>query len=218
MDIYCGNCGQRNETSARFCEKCGQTIVHDRPSMIVSPPRKRSWLAKLASVGASIAIICFFLPWVSVSCSTNPGIFTMPATTVSGYQIASGNFPLVDNLNNLGGLFGGISGLDSTGVSDSISTYLNGETSSPAVWLILLIGIIGLSTLIGGKKGGKIAIGIGILGIIALFVFGIKLGSINSQISISGFKVKTEAGLILEWLGFLFMTGMGITSILYDSE
>ena len=218
MAKYCGDCGKKNDASARFCERCGHSLAPIQPPPpLPFPPKQRSWISRVASIGALIAIVFFFLPWVSVSCSASS--LSMPSTTVSGYQIATGHIPLLDNLNSIGSYFGDSSlGMDTSGASDLVMNALNNKASSPAVWLILVIGGIGLFSLLGGKKGGKVAMIIGILGILSLIIFGIKISGINSQISISGFKIKTEAGLVFEWLGFLFMTGMGISSIFYDSE
>jgi hypothetical protein len=218
MDLYCGNCGKKNDPSAKFCESCGKSLSPIQPPIPRPvPPKRRSWISRTASIGAFITIAFFFLPWVSVSCSASS--LTMSATTVSGYQIASGHIPLLDNLSSLGTYFGGLgTGMDSSGVSNLVKNELNNQTSFPVVWLILGIGVIGLLSLVGGKKGGRIALGIGIVGVIALVILGIKISEINSQISTYGFEVGTESGLVFEWLGFLFMTGMGILSLIYDSN
>jgi hypothetical protein len=219
MDLYCGNCGTKNESSAQFCGNCGRPLPSNRSSF---PHKGRTWISKAASIGATIVIIFFFLPWVSVSCS----MLRMSVISVSGYQVASGH--MLDNLNStlgglgstLGGLgdLSGLGGMDTSGISDQVSKYLNNKTSVPAVWLILVIGVLGIFSLVGGKGGGKIALGVGVIGVIALIVLAVKISGINSQIAVSGFSIKTEGGLVMEWLGFLFMSGAGILSLMYDEN
>jgi hypothetical protein len=213
MDIFCGNCGAKNNSSYQFCENCG----HRLSSIQVPGPYKgRTWSSKIASIGAAIVLIFFFLPWASVSCSSS--MLSMSSLSVSGYQIASGNIPALKSLNDWGGYLGALGGMDTSGTSDLVKNALNNKTSSPAVWLIFVVGLVGLLSLLGGRSGGRIALGVGILGVIGLIIFGINLSGINSQINTFGFRAKTEFGLIAEWLGFLFMIGMGILSLLYDNQ
>ena len=220
MDIYCTECGAKNDASSQFCENCGKPL--DKLSASVpqvthplTQSRPRTWISKAASVGALIAILCFFLPWLSVSC-TAAG-YAVPSSTVSGSQIASGHIPLLDNIQDLSYYLGDY-GLSELGLGSSKTSDVASQVAHPAVWLILVIGLLGLLTLLGGKRGGKIAIVVGVLGIIALLIVGINISRLNSQISLYGFKVKTQAGLVFEWLAFLYLIGMGVLSQLYDSD
>jgi hypothetical protein len=225
MDIYCTNCGAKNDTSSQFCENCGSplTKLHSTAPPVtppLAPPRPRTWISKAGSVGALVAILGFFLPWLSVSCSAAG--FAVPSTTVSGSQIASGHIPMLDKIQSLGSYLGdyglGELGLGDLGLGSTGAGALTSQVAHPAVWLILVIGLLGLLPLLGGKRGGKIAIGVGALGVIALIIVGINIGSLNSQINMVGFKIKTQAGLVFEWLGFLYLMGMGVLSLLYDSD
>ncbi len=232
MDIYCINCGTKNDSSSQFCESCGTPLARAPAQPVYTPPappppKPRSWVSKVASIGAMVVVVFFFLPWVSVSCTAAQ--LGIPATSISGNQIATGHIPLVDNLSSLGGYLGdyglGSLGLGDLGLGDmglgthstsDLAAQLGGNMAYPAIWLILVIGLLGFASLVGGPRGGKIAIAVGALGIIALFIVGLKIGSINSQISMYGFKLKTELGLIFEWAGFIFLLVMGVLSQRYD--
>jgi len=211
MDIYCENCGSRNDASSQFCENCGYPIKPiEQASKTQSAPKSRSWISRMASIGASIVIIFFFLPWATVSCSSNLVSLPIPISA-SGYQIASGQYPLINDASSLYSL------LNSYGlISDSTEiSQLTQQISAPFIWLILICGIMGLLSLAGGRTGGTIALIAGIVGVIVLIVLGIKLSEINSQISLYGFKIRTEIGIVVEWLGFLFMILIGVLSLLF---
>ena len=79
--MFCSHCGFNNKENAKFCEKCGKPTKNPPPPV----PQKSSW-HKWASIGAALVVICFFLPWVSVS---GLGIQIISLT---GFQIASGPF------------------------------------------------------------------------------------------------------------------------------
>ena len=97
--MYCIHCGSQNRDGAKFCIECGQPLsqaqqptyaVEQAPQPVIAPgssPTTRSGVtarSRIAAIAALIAVIGFFLPWVTVSCGGEP------VMTVSGFQVAKG--------------------------------------------------------------------------------------------------------------------------------
>lgn len=75
--MFCTQCGTQNDDTNRFCTRCGQSLTPisqadraepvQRPSQVVSAHVTPGSL--IAVVASAIALIGFFLPWVSAACS-----------------------------------------------------------------------------------------------------------------------------------------------------
>jgi hypothetical protein len=79
--MFCSHCGFNNKETAKFCENCGKAMTE-----LPIPISKGSSWHKWASIGAALVVICFFLPWMSVS---GLGIQIISLT---GFEIASGTY------------------------------------------------------------------------------------------------------------------------------
>jgi double zinc ribbon protein len=82
----CSNCGKPNSSESRFCKHCAfnlaqsnkgtqpiaipKTIAPEREAGSEAPEDQRVFISP---AGAAIAVICFFLPWVEVSCNSLGG-------------------------------------------------------------------------------------------------------------------------------------------------
>lgn len=67
---YCSQCGAKNDEGARFCESCGKALAETKSHTVLSGSSAASLFQsltfgkKISFSGASIGLICFFLPWV----------------------------------------------------------------------------------------------------------------------------------------------------------
>lgn len=77
--MFCTNCGAQTEGATRFCTQCGKATV------TASPPQKIPLTKLLSGSGAGTALLCFFLPWITVSCQGMPLSFSF-----SGWALAVG--------------------------------------------------------------------------------------------------------------------------------
>lgn len=78
--MFCTACGVRIEGVSRFCVQCGQALT------AAPKPLQRTSLPKfLSGGGAGVALLCFFLPWITVSCQGMPLSFSF-----SGWTLAVG--------------------------------------------------------------------------------------------------------------------------------
>lgn len=77
---FCQGCGARLAEGSRFCVQCGQAFRVDGSG---APPRE-GFGRKLSLVGP-VALILFFLPWITVSCQ-----MTGFSVALSGWELANG--------------------------------------------------------------------------------------------------------------------------------
>lgn len=210
MTIYCGKYGHPNDPASKFCEVCGEPLTAknaEERSMVAEPQKSKKWISRLSSMVAGLIILFFFLPWVSVSC--NYSLLSSQKIKASGYQLASGDFPLINKATDITSL---VSGYDIG--SDQINE-IKSQASTPVLWMVLVLGIIGIFCLLGGKAGGAISLIVGFLGIIFLISLASKLSTLSSQIQMMGFKINTEPALVMEWLGFILLIVIGIIALIY---
>jgi hypothetical protein len=209
--MYCTYCGHPNPEGSKYCEDCGKLIDEQLsvPSATQVNGNHTGWIKRLTAIGGVIVILCFFLPWVLVSC-TALGINT--GIKASGYEIATGNYSLskqVNQLNQLGGLFGSSYGIDTT------SAY--GFTAYPALVLIPLLGAIGIYSLSGRRSGSVLAVITGVLGVLAMILFTIivnnKVGSQINSYGMGVFHFTYQIGYWGSWIGFLWLLITGMVSL-----
>lgn len=210
--MYCPNCGQPAPTSAQFCPECGNPLpVAAAPWVASGAPAPTlalplgDWLRRLPAIGAGIVIWCFFLPWVLVSCNTNLG-GRGGGLAASGYEIASGDYAALRNMQQgLGSMFGNPNAGASSGPTDSTG-------ARPALWLVLIIGAIGLLALNGRASGAAAALLAGLAGLLAMFVVAVNLLSYGQELSRQGLRLEFREGFWGTWLGFLWLTIAGAMS------
>lgn len=201
--MNCLNCGQTNSDSAKFCVACGRPLAAAAPIPIPvqsqSEPinAKPQWLKRLPTIGALIVILCFFFPWLMVSCSID--IFNLTegkGIKVSGYQIASRDFPEMPFGDTLQDLF------------DQTSSDL---FTMPTAYLTLLfifplMGLLGLFSLNGKLSGSIVAFFAGLLGIIAMMLFFVGGSQIGKEMDQIGLRLQFRFGFWGAWIGFLWQT------------
>ncbi|MFZ5997585.1 MAG: zinc-ribbon domain-containing protein [Nitrospirota bacterium] len=77
---FCSECGTKNDDGARFCEECGKAIsvTPSYTSSAISVPSlstsQVSTGSKLSFGGASLALLCFFLPWLKACDASMSGL------------------------------------------------------------------------------------------------------------------------------------------------
>jgi hypothetical protein len=188
--MFCTYCGSQNSEGTKYCGNCGKPLVPiptqntvnpnlpvpsqsntATPTVTVDSSPKTKVGPKWASIGASLVLLCFFMPWLMVSCS---GM----AVRVSGWQLSTGNY--------------------GNGYQNQVQAY-------PAIFLILLFGLIGFACLNGKRSGAIAAMASGVAGIIGMILVSSNLGSQTTLYV----QVSYEVGYYGEWLGFLIMAGVG---------
>ena len=90
--MYCAYCGQQNQEGAAYCGHCGKPIMVVNPVQVspaVQPGLSSGVVTrsskgyKVGTPGAALALLCFFLPWILVSCGSQ-------TTRISGWGLAAG--------------------------------------------------------------------------------------------------------------------------------
>ncbi len=76
--MFCENCGKKIEGDMQFCENCGNPLVKEEK-------KKTKSLIGALKIVLVIGMICFFMPFATVSCGNTD-------ITVNGIEVALGNF------------------------------------------------------------------------------------------------------------------------------
>lgn len=83
--MYCMKCGYENAAGQAYCIKCGaQLAVVPQASTEHSPQSNILGMSlgkKVSGSAALLALVCFFLPWVTVSCGAS--------WSLTGYDLAT---------------------------------------------------------------------------------------------------------------------------------
>ena len=198
--MYCTYCGAQNAEGQNIAGIVGNhwcrlkhkkrpiqiRLVHLNPSY--PPPRTIPTTGsqnikvgpKWASIGAALAVLCFFLPWLMVSYSGL--LLGQNKLGFSGWQMGTGNL--------------------GTG-------YQQQGSAQPAIFLILLLGLIGFVCLNGKRSGAIAAMASGVAGMIGMIIYTANLGSQSSSNIFFNVQVSQGVGYFGEWLGFLILVGVG---------
>lgn len=202
--MYCTYCNHPNTEGNKFCENCGKPLAVQQvtPPPAPQPPvrTKTSWSRRLASIGSAFVIICFFMPWLLASCSFDPNGDS--GIEVSGYEIASGNYKIAQDLNQFGSMFGG----------NSLETS-NADTAYPLLAVIPLLGAVGLIALNGRASGSVVAILAGLLGMGGMTIFSIAIAGYQSELQSMLIELSYRAGFWGTWFGFIWLVVVGILTI-----
>jgi hypothetical protein len=201
--MYCTYCNHPNVEGNKFCESCGKPLKVQQsvlaPVPQDRPATKASWARRLASVGSIIVLYSFFLPWLMVSCSLD--VNGQSGLEVSGYEIASGDYQIAEDLNQLGALFGG-SGYESS----STDAY-------PVLALIPIIALFGLISLNGHVSGSVTAILSGLMGMGGMTIFGITALAYGKKLNEGMIQLQFEEGYWGAWLGFIWLAVVAILTV-----
>lgn len=200
--MYCTYCNHPNAEGNKFCESCGRPlnptpVPPPQPAKVTSveplKTKKVSNVRRLASIGGLVVIICFFLPWVLVSCSYNLGATNNVGYGLTGFELASGTYPIMNVPNNLQ-------------TNPFLSQKDNSTSTDSYPWLLVipLMGLIGLTSLNGKVSGSILALVSGIIGVIGMLAFTIGVIYINSKISIAGFRYEYQSGFWGTWIGLIW--------------
>lgn len=202
--MYCTYCNHPNTEGSKFCENCGKPLVGNvvaAPSVSKLPvPTKTSWTRRLASIGSALVLICFFLPWLLASCSFDPNGDS--GIEVSGYEIASGNYKIAQDMSQFGALFGG----------NPYETS-NDEVAYPLLAVIPLLGALGLIALNGRASGSVVAILAGLLGMAGMTIFSIAMSGYESELQSMLIQLSYRVGYWGTWLGFIWLVIVGILTV-----
>jgi len=210
--MYCTYCGHQNVEGNKFCEACGKPLAvtpvapPSQPQVTpVTPvlpepakPGRPSWLRRLPSIGGAIVVVCFFLPWMLVSCSVTMG-GSLSGSAITGYEIATGNYSALQSLRGLGPLFGG------RGTPQA--------EANPLLFLIPMLGFIGLVSLNGRLSGTISAMLSGMLGIAGIVIFSLGALALQSQFAQVGFRLQLREGYWGTWIGFIWQTTAAIMTV-----
>ncbi|HOU24644.1 MAG TPA: zinc ribbon domain-containing protein [Anaerolineae bacterium] len=82
--MFCMKCGAQNADGQAYCIKCGAPLAKATYTSEQSPLSGVLSLSlgqKVSGTAALLALVCFFLPWVTVSCGTS--------WSLSGYELAT---------------------------------------------------------------------------------------------------------------------------------
>ncbi|MBL7209075.1 MAG: zinc-ribbon domain-containing protein [Dehalococcoidia bacterium] len=185
--MFCPDCGTRNNDSARFCMKCGTqliTVVPPRVAKVGSSQVKRFSPAIFA-----IALICFFLPFITVSCGGQK------VATLTGVQLVTGT---------------AIEQPDLFGEGQQAET-LDGEPLAILAFLSAVAGL-GLSFI----KGRKIVIAPAISGVAGSILLLLLKSKIDNEILSEGAgMIQVEYGIGF-WLTILvFLSAAGLNGFLF---
>ena len=209
--MYCTYCNHPNADENKFCENCGKPLLRQQahpPLLSPQPkpavrPAQPSWARRLASIGSAVVIYCFFLPWILVSCSFD--VENRSGIQISGFEIASGNYKISEDLNQYTALLGG----NPYAPSNNDANY-----ASPLLALIPIVGAIGLISLNGRVSGSIAAILSGILGMGGMAVFTVVALAYGNELSQSLLlKMQFRAGYWGMWLGFIWLLLIAIITI-----
>lgn len=201
--MYCSNCGHQNPDGGKYCESCG-SVLDGSTAKKTSPQTAKIPLRKLASIGGALVIICFFLPWVMVSCSSSGMLGEDIEIKASGFELATGK------VNDLKDLYG---------QSQMLSDYDLDQDASPVLFIIPLLGIGGLIALNDKKSGIVVALVCALLGMVSLIIFGNNIHQLKEEYIASSYgmlSIHYQPGFYLVWIGFVVQAGFGL--ITYRKE
>jgi len=143
-------------------------------------------MKNLATAGGVLVIICFFLPWMMVSCSFD----TSTGIEVSGYDLSQGAKDLSDMASYASMFYYEASGYDSV---FSLFQF--------AILAIPICVVIGLILLFKPNRGG--ALFFGVVALIILLAFSIWISNAKSELMMEGIVINYRIGYWGTWLGLI---------------
>ena len=190
--MYCPNCGTRNDDAARFCIKCGAQLTTVVPHRVAEV--RPSQVKRFSPAIFGVVLICFFLPFISVSCGAQKVV------TLSGVQLVTGTT---------------IEQPDLFGEGQQAET-MDGEPLAILAFLSAVAGL-GLSFL----KGRKVAIAPAVSGAAGSVLLLLLKSRIDNEVLSQGggmIQVEYEIGFWLTILVFLSAAGLNGFLLLQSKE
>lgn len=124
---FCANCGARLEPGATVCRFCGTRVAATAGEGREAGAASVSTLLNLARGAKGIALLCFLLPWVTVSCAGRE------LQSVSGLQLATGKAPPI--------AADGIPGAGPPAGADTAAQSFSPEIAVVAAALLIVAGL-----------------------------------------------------------------------------
>ena len=94
--MFCPNCGKELKNGATFCRECGEQL---NPVVVAEQKKKDGKLSVfIAKILVLLALLCFFMPFASVSCSEDTY-----KIDVKGTDVIFGNEKISDKKEGMGG-------------------------------------------------------------------------------------------------------------------
>ena len=201
--MYCGECGYKNPPNGNFCSNCGELLEMIGDTNGGSSNGEKTKIKSFTAIGSAIAFICFFLPWMAVSCGAHEA-------QSSGNDLAQGSMKVSDGIETVTESLDDLLGeIDSNPVDE---WNLSKAVDYSALYLIPVLGLCGLAVYKESQGGSLIATGSGILGMIGLFLVFSKVNSFKDAIAANTLgmvELKYQIGYFGEWIGFGLQTYFG---------
>jgi hypothetical protein len=193
---FCAYCGSQNSEGRKYCGNCGEPLAPVQTQKAVNPyqpvPAQPShpYLPTQALHVDSGQKTKTGPKWAAMGAALAVLGFFLPwavisygfSLTISGWQMSTGNYG---------------------------KGYLSQVQALPAIFLILLLGLVGFVCLNGKRSGAIIAMACGVTGMIGMIIVAANLFAYTpAQVA-----VTLGGGYFGEWLGFLIMAGVGFFAL-----
>jgi len=206
--MFCTFCGAKNTETNKFCLECGKPLVKPDGTSVGGGSLNRSVdkaqatsipgsdlisnfklsgkenMKRMATVGAVLVLICFFLPWLMVSCSFNPS----EGLELSGYDMVT----MTSDVNSL---------------ANSFSPYSYGQPAyddSSTFFIVLVLAIpvcVGISLFFLYKPSRAGVIFFTVVAILALLFFSFMIADFKSSAQQDGIIISFRIGFWGTWIG-----------------
>lgn len=158
------------------------------PAQTFSGATPRERMKNLATAGGVLVIICFFLPWMMVSCSFD----TSAGIEVSGYDLSQGAKDLSEMASYASFFY-----YEASGYESMFSLF------QFAILAIPICVVVGLILLFKPSRGG--ALFFGVVALIILLAFSVWLSNAKSELMMDGIVVNYRIGYWGTWLGLILL-------------
>ncbi|MFZ6017846.1 MAG: zinc-ribbon domain-containing protein [Nitrospirota bacterium] len=190
--MFCPECGKTVEERAVFCPNCGAKVGDTlQVASPTSQPIKNHMLRKISPAIFGIALICFFLPWVNVSCAGQK------VAAFKGIQLVTGTTIEVPGI-----------------YEDKKVEKVKGEVLAILVFLSAVIGFV--LSFLKGKKGNLGPAIVGGFGTILLLLLTVKLDNDISREGEGMLQLNYTVGFYLTLILFLSAIGINIYSMVRE--
>jgi uncharacterized membrane protein AbrB (regulator of aidB expression) len=182
--MYCTNCGKKVEPGERFCSECGKPVEEAEVIKKTFTPSALNRAKKFSPAIFVVIIICFFLPFINVSCQGQK------VATFTGIQLVTGT--TIEQPSMFG--------------EEEQAEKVEGE---PLAILVLVSAVVGFC--LSFLKNRKSAIAPAITGVAGLILLLLLKSKLDNDILRQGqgmLQVECRVGFWLTLLLFLFAVGL----------
>lgn len=200
--MYCTYCGAKNNEGSKFCMECGKALIQsDGARVRSSSPESSSQTTitvpfglkgkeskkRIATVGGAMVVICFFLPWILVSCSYDASY----GMELSGFDMVT----MSADSNELS--YYSAYGLGDSSADDGSAMFILG------VVIVPLFSAIGTFFLYKENRG--LGLFFSAVALISLLLLSFMFADLRSSAMQEGFIVKFRIGFWGTWLGVILL-------------